>query len=807
MNKNSIELLRDEAIRLIDVEINLIRRMLQSPTLLTKSNESKSQTMDAESAQKSIEMLEGEKSKLADLELVLAVVGTMKAGKSTTINAIVGTEVLPNRNRPMTALPTLIRHTPGQVEPLLRFAHGKPIEQLLKELHRALKSSKNKEQRSRCAQESEDISRLIDLIEGEVPFQTIYKGAKEIFEFLRSLNDLVRLSSDMGVVFPFDQYTQIGELPVIEVEFAHLRESGQSTGRLTLLDTPGPNESGQPHLKKMLREQLEKASAVLAVLDYTQLKSDADAQVRQELMDLAKVTESRLYALVNKFDQRDRNGDDRHATQTFVADKLLEGNIDQTNVFPVSSRWAYLANRARHELHLYRVLPPHRENAWVGDFGEEAFGRRWESCIKDPVEVEKGAEFLWKDSLFTDPLEKVIRAAHDRAALFALESAAAKLLDTVEKIGSLLSVRHAALKKSTNELRDQISAIKNDLESISQLEKKTKADAANLIKEFGKNTNNISELLGNKITEEIDKYFKEGKKIERAAVEKKNRLMIEEKKTERRRGFLGVMDSLIGQRSFADVSANSDFDPKNPIIKFEKLEDAQELASKIANSIDVIFMEGNRDLKDATTAMLKSFEDEFQNGLVSQASEMIQALTMRLGEQGFSVKLNMPKSSVVKLQFTGAEMLESIVQEKQQTVTRSRVIDSYFAKFRNWLNDDWGKEYYDHVENFFEIDIKKIRTQTTKGVKAALDGLGQSVEQFIKQPMNDGIEEFFNQFSKTIDQLRGDFEQSIKDKELSRAEQDELEAEITSNLKVLPGPTADIAGLRKDIAKIAGSIF
>lgn len=59
-------------------------------------------------------MLNNELRKISRLEMVLAIVGTMKAGKSTTINAIVGTEVLPNRNRPMTALPTLIRHTPGQ---------------------------------------------------------------------------------------------------------------------------------------------------------------------------------------------------------------------------------------------------------------------------------------------------------------------------------------------------------------------------------------------------------------------------------------------------------------------------------------------------------------------------------------------------------------------------------------------------------------------------------------------------------------------------------------------------------------------
>lgn len=61
-------------------------------------------------------MLNNELRKISRLEMVLAIVGTMKAGKSTTINAIVGTEVLPNRNRPMTALPTLIRHTPGQKE-------------------------------------------------------------------------------------------------------------------------------------------------------------------------------------------------------------------------------------------------------------------------------------------------------------------------------------------------------------------------------------------------------------------------------------------------------------------------------------------------------------------------------------------------------------------------------------------------------------------------------------------------------------------------------------------------------------------
>ncbi len=37
---------------------------------------------------------------------------------------------------------------------------------------------------------------------------------------------------------------------MIEVEFVHLAGLESYPGQLTLLDTPGPNEAGQPHLQK-----------------------------------------------------------------------------------------------------------------------------------------------------------------------------------------------------------------------------------------------------------------------------------------------------------------------------------------------------------------------------------------------------------------------------------------------------------------------------------------------------------------------------------------------------------------------------
>ena len=94
---------------------------------------------------KKLEILAENRRKTEKLEMVLAVVGTMKAGKSTTINAIVGREILPNRNRPMTALPTLIEHKPGQKTPVLHFEKCQPIMALADRLREKFQNMDRKE--------------------------------------------------------------------------------------------------------------------------------------------------------------------------------------------------------------------------------------------------------------------------------------------------------------------------------------------------------------------------------------------------------------------------------------------------------------------------------------------------------------------------------------------------------------------------------------------------------------------------------------------------------------------------------------
>ena len=154
-------------------------------------------------------------------------------------------------------------------------------------------------------------------LSGKNKIAASYEGEENIFRFLEWLNDMVRLAKALDDQFPFEQYKGIDDFPRIEVEFFHLAALPESgPGKLLILDTPGFNEEGQQeHLLPMMQEQLKNATAVLAVLDYTQLRSEAEGKLRAELNAISEQSKGRMFALVNKFDQRIRNRDDEKTTR------------------------------------------------------------------------------------------------------------------------------------------------------------------------------------------------------------------------------------------------------------------------------------------------------------------------------------------------------------------------------------------------------------------------------------------------------------------------------------------------------------
>lgn len=790
MHEKNIALLCDEADRLLQLNINLLRQMVEEPDVLSDSKNEKRLLFDKQKALKRIEELEGEQIKTARREMVLAVVGTMKAGKSTTINAIVGQEILPNRNRPMTSVPTLIRHVPGKTEPVLHLEHIQPVRNLLITLQEKLATPAG-QQVAQTLQQTGDTRELLDILTDDGWLKNEYHGEEEIFTGLASLNDLVRLAAAMGSEFPFDEYAEVQKLPVIDVEFSHLVGMDECQGTLTLLDTPGPNEAGQPQMEVMMRDQLQKASAVLAVMDYTQMNSKADEEVRKELNAIADVSVGNLFVLVNKFDEKDRNGDGADAVCQKVPAMLNSDVLPASRVYPGSSRQAYLANRALHELRKNGTLPV--DEAWVDDFVREAFGRMKKDYVcKDSELATEGATDLWEGSLIDQLITEVILSSHSRAAALAVDSAAAKLMQNAENISEYLSLRHQGLMQSIQSLQAHITSLLEDIREIADCQEQVTADVRMAMEEIDARTRELLTGVCTSLEEELNDYFRSGKRKEQQMLEEENSAQPRE-----RNAFAFFLD-IFGTGNQHDRMR--DFDPDSPEIKFSDRREALELMTQIESTVTSLHREAEAQFRPELEKIVSGIETGFRGTALYATENIAGRINTRLEDEGFTVKISFPAVSQLQTRLAVKTNLSALMEERTETVTRRRRQSGLWGKICGAFGtSDWGWETYKEDVSRSVININTVRKEVMSLTRAYFGELQASIEQDINQPVRQEIDAFFCAFREKVEQLRNTLIQSSEDHKRDQQAQERLTRRLQALNERVPELITDSKALREEL--------
>lgn len=784
MHENNVALLCDEAGRLLQLNIELLHKMINEPKVLANDQ---GQLFARHKAEKRVEELEGERLKIARKEIVLAVVGTMKAGKSTTINAIVGKEILPNRNRPMTSIPTLIRHVPGKLIPDLQLNNTDALHNLLIDLNRKISTPEGKHLVRQLEKDSEK-KKLLAITRNVEWLKDTYLDEEEIFSCLTHLNDLVRLASELEVEFPFDAYDEFHELPVIEVEFSHLTSMDDSQGTLTLLDTPGPNEAGQPHLQAMMRDQLQKASAVLAVLDYTQLNSLADQNVRKELNAIAEVAAGRLFILVNKFDQKDRNSDDAPTVKQNVP-AMLDGDVlTAEQVYPGSSRQAYLANRARNVLSHSDALPMSEE--WVKDFAQLAYGQMWdESDLQDKVQSLNRAEKIWRHSLFDKLITEVIHAAHAKAAALAVDSAASKLVQNAENAQEYLSVRHQGLRASITTLQQQINDLLTDIENVNCCQKSVDKEVTASMLRVKQESEALMTQVQLKLDGQIEHYFRDGKHQEKEE--------IESSQLKKRESSLGKFPWVLAKRS---KPVTRDFDPDNPVVTFAERAAAEAFVAKIENSVMSLLDEIEGDIKPTLTDIVAGIEKSFHGNALRAIDNIANQINSRLEEGGFSIKISFPQVKNLQAPLSVRSRMTTLLEEKSFKETRSRRSSSMWGSVCKWFStNDWGWEDYSVEVVKSVVDINKIKAAVEVQTKEHFKQLNKIIQEEIKDPIVAEIDLFFQQFKSKVEQLRNTLIQSTEDHKSDKQQQEQLTERLHELQKLTPEMILDGKALKEEL--------
>ncbi len=790
MHEKNIALLCDEADRLLQLNINLLRQMVEEPDVLSDSKNENRLLFDKQKALKRIEELEGEQIKTARREMVLAVVGTMKAGKSTTINAIVGQEILPNRNRPMTSVPTLIRHVPGKTEPVLHLEHIQPVRNLLITLQEKLATPAG-QQVAQTLQQTGDTRELLDILTDDGWLKNEYHGEEEIFTGLASLNDLVRLAAAMGSEFPFDEYAEVQKLPVIDVEFSHLVGMDACQGTLTLLDTPGPNEAGQPQMEVMMRDQLQKASAVLAVMDYTQMNSKADEDVRKELNAIADVSAGRLFVLVNKFDEKDRNGDGADAVRQKVPAMLNSDVLPASRVYPGSSRQAYLANRALHELRKNGTLPV--DEAWVDDFVREAFGRMKKDYVcKDSELATEGATDLWECSLIDQLITEVILSSHSRAAALAVDSAAAKLMQNAENISEYLSLRHQGLMQSIQSLQAHITSLLEDIREIADCQEQVTADVRMAMEEIDARTRELLTGVCTSLEEELNDYFRSGKRKEQQMLEEENSAQ------PRERNAFAFFHDIFGTGNQHDRMR--DFDPDSPEIKFSDRREALELMTQIESTVTSLHREAEAQFRPELEKIVSGIETGFRGTALYATENIAGRINTRLEDEGFTVKISFPAVSQLQTRLAVKTNLSALMEERTETVTRRRRQSGLWGKICGAFGtSDWGWETYKEDVSRSVININTVRKEVMSLTRAYFGELQASIEQDINQPVRQEIDAFFCAFREKVEQLRNTLIQSSEDRKRDQQAQERLTRRLQALNERVPELITDSKALREEL--------
>ncbi|EGM8214870.1 dGTPase, partial [Escherichia coli] len=745
---------------------------------------------DKRKALKRIEELEGEQIKTARREMVLAVVGTMKAGKSTTINAIVGQEILPNRNRSMTSVPTLIRHVPGKTEPVLHLEHIQPVRNLLITLQEKLATPAG-QQVAQSLQQTGDTRELLDILADDVWLKNEYHGEDEIFTGLASLNDLVRLAAAMGTEFPFDEYAEVQKLPVIDVAFSHLVGMDACQGTLTLLDTPGPNEAGQPQMEMMMRDQLQKASAVLAVMDYTQMNSKADEEVRKELNAIADVSAGRLFVLVNKFDEKDRNGDGADAVRQKVPAMLNSDVLPASRVYPGSSRQAYLANRALHELRKNGALPV--DEAWVDDFIREAFGPMVEEDDwKDSTKVNKKAEKLWNISLIDQLITEVIQSSHSRAAALAVDSAAAKLMQNAENVSEYLSLRHQGLQQSIQSLQAHITSLLADIQEIEECQNQVTGDVRMAMEDINTKTGELLTKVCASLEEELNDYFRSGKRKEQQMLEEENSAQ------PRERNAFAFFHDIFGTGNQHDRMR--DFDPDSPEIKFSDRRAALELMTQIESTVTSLHREAEAQFRPELEKIVSGIETGFRGTALYTTENIAGRINARLEDEGFTVKISFPAVSQLQTRLAVKINLSALMEERTETVTRRRRQSGVWGTVCRWFGtSDLGWENYDEDVSRSVININKVREEVMSLTRAYFGELQASIEQDINQPVRQEIDAFFCAFREKVEQLRNTLIQSSEDHKRDQQAQERLTGRLQALNERVPELITDSKALREEL--------
>ncbi len=400
--------------------------------------------------------------------LNIAIMGTMKAGKSTLISATAGFNVAPARNSAATSFIIQFEYDSSLKEPKMEVPEcfqqatfeklHKVCEVIKKDGLAKIESQLNVHPQARALL-SKIISKEIDK-----DLRSIPTGSDEINTWIEQMNDLYRIFFLLKI-----KSSLITEYPVVYTPFYGIDK--ELEGVVTLNDMPGENEvhSEYHESSKLILAQTQK---IILVANYGELQTEAFNAVLKLCNNIIQLRDKdSLLIVVNQVDRRQTISDmtKEEVTELFINQLGIESN----QVIEVSSSQALLASSIRRDSHISPLRLNQKES--VKQLAEKYHGLvnadNWlQNANRE--EILALADKEWKRSgfqQFTDIIASWIENSKHETVKSALTLGKNCLQKGLEDIKTTQELWHENEQRSSRKLivlEEQISESERQLEDL-----------------------------------------------------------------------------------------------------------------------------------------------------------------------------------------------------------------------------------------------------------------------------------------------------------------------------------------------------
>lgn len=713
---------------------------------LQKYLNEKGRTKEAEDISKEV-------AKLRDNTYQIAFVATFSAGKSTLINAMLGNDILPSMAKPTTGRLTFINDREGDVnaqvevskkdnQRMIVLSYRDP-QDLQKYLNKYLRNGWIGKAEVYSEDRSLQFDSPVDFVESAFyPVSetndihanqarlTLNKGYSSF-----SLTDLSQV--ELG---SFINNDAVKELKV-NAPVKHLTKQVRLEG-IQFVDTPGTNSARHADHKRITFDFIDKANAVVYVINFTTAFTESDALLLEEIRRQRQYNPrfcDKLFFAVNKIDQENGNGQTLQDSISSIHSTLNNDysfDLPRERVIGVAALPALLYRMSQDNLLTKKELRQ-TFNGYVGRFLEDDFL----NISREDANAAKEQVLNWSN-------------------IEALETELVKYLSHNNKTQELVldAIRKGLtfLQSYEQDVQQKLAIFKTDLENLKKLTEKFTAS----LQEAGDRKKLVAEFLLNDQEALIDKINSRYKRFK------------EEIKTIISDMFDGKYDgsgfkSTISQtiaRNFSGASTRALTSEQWELLK--KVVDSVRFftdtssQSKVTSTLDnygVVINDVVRSMYSVFESELKSFCNKEQARIYKRSYSQAEAILRKLN-QDLNEDLGIPKIenpiNIDQITFSDLTSIRDIVNSNvYETREESHYVDRGTISKPDLI-----------ISVVFSINPQLVKSQTVKTVDLIVINGTAKASEIVKSGIASLSEKIYSEIDRRIDIIEQNLASSIQER-------------------------------------------